>query len=80
MVLTMVKLYPHRYRNAPLYRYRILYSARSRASVGDEPSKSVRTVYGLNELDAELRLKREALKENQTVTEVHKVLEVPKPK
>ena len=76
----MVRIYPHRYCNAPLYRYRILYSARSRASVGDKPSKLVRTVYGLNELDAELRLKRELHKENQTVTEVHKVLEVPKPK
>lgn len=76
----MVRIYPHRYRNAPIFRYRILFSARSRASVGGNPIKQVKTVYGLNELDAELRLKRELLKENQQVTEVHKVLEVPKSK
>jgi hypothetical protein len=48
--------------------------------VGEQPIKQAKTVYGLNELDAELRLKRELHKENQVVTEVHKVLEAPKPK
>lgn len=74
----MVKFYPHRYRNAPIHRYRIYYSARSRASVVAPLTRAVRIVYGLNELDAELRLKRELYKENQTVTQVIDVIHYPK--